>query len=352
MRYNNLPCPKCGRIMNEEDDIVVCPDCATPQHRSCWLEDGHCVNHDKHSGGYVWTPEQNEAQPREADEPSGGMPQSKICHVCGSENPEEALHCGNCGALFGSENADPTQPKQCRICGRTNDGDAVHCKYCGAPFAMDSPFVTNPYLAASGIDEKETIGGMEAGDIAYYVQPAAPRYIKKFRKISEGKKLSFNWAAFFFAPYWFLYRKMYKVGIIFMLIFAAVSFALTPPMTNYAEAAESFYSAIESNDITDEQAEALMQELTQATQKYAPVIIGVSLLVRLISGFSANPLYYKKMKKDYALICEQAREPMGRRLLLGRRGGASAMLFAAGFFGYNCIISILTYIADAIIADL
>ncbi len=352
MKFNGLPCPKCGRIMNDDDDIVVCPDCATPQHRSCWLENGHCVNHDKHSSGFVWKPEQSEAPAQEADSRQDGAPQSKICHVCGSENPEEAMHCGNCGALFEAGNADPNQPKQCRICGKTNDGDAIHCKYCGAPFSMNSPFTSNPYLAASGIDEKECIGGIEAGDIAYYVQPSAPRYIKKFKKISEGKKISFNWAAFFFAPYWFLYRKMYKVGIIFMLIFATASIALTPAMTNYTEAVESFYSAIDSNEITDEQAAALVQELTQVTQKYAPIIIGISLLVRLASGFCANPLYYNKMKNDYALICEQAREAMGRRLLLGRRGGASAMLFAAGFFGYNCIISILTYIADAIIANI
>lgn len=349
MKYDGLPCSGCGKIMTGDDDIVVCPECATPQHRSCWLENGHCVNADKHSDGFVWTPERGEAPAQGTDAREDGVPQSKICHVCGSENPEDALHCGNCGALFEVGSTDTTEPKQCRVCGKTNDADAVHCKYCGAPLAMGSPFGTNPYLAAAGIDEKETIDGMEAGDIAYYVQPSAPRYIRKFKKMSEGKKLSFNWAAFFFAPYWFLYRKMYKVGIIFMLIFATASIALTPAMTNYTEAVESFYSAIDGNELSDEQAEAMMQELTQVTQKYAPIIVGVSLLIRLASGFGANPLYYKKLKKDYALICEQAREPMGRRLLLGRRGGASAMLFAAGFFGYNCIISALTYIADMIV---
>jgi hypothetical protein len=30
---------------------------------------------------------------------------------------------------------------------------------------------------------------------------------------SQHKDISWNWAAFFIAPYWFLYRKLYGIGI-------------------------------------------------------------------------------------------------------------------------------------------
>ena len=38
-------------------------------------------------------------------------------------------------------------------------------------------------------------------------------YIPKFQEMkSQNKKTSWNWVAFFFTPYWFMYRKMYGYG--------------------------------------------------------------------------------------------------------------------------------------------
>lgn len=344
MKYNGLPCPKCGRIMNDDDDIVVCPECATPQHRSCWLEDGHCVNAEKHSSGYVWTPNGTTAS-SSAQADGEDTAQSKTCVICGSENPADALHCGNCGALFQADEG----PKACRACGQINDSDALHCKYCGMPLGQ---VPLNPYLVGTGIDENEKIGDIEAGEAAYYVRAAAPRYIPKFRKIASGKKISFNWAAFFFSPYWFFYRKIYKAGIIFMLLFAAVSLALTGPVNEYMDAVDSFYSAAESSETTDEQFEALYQDLAEATGKTVPIIAGVSLLLRLACGFGANHIYYRKMKKDHAFAYERLPAEANRKMQFARLGGTSAMLFAAGFFGYNCIITLLTSFADLIIEKL
>ena len=111
MKYNGLPCPVCGRIMTDDDDIVVCPECATPQHRECWMKTGHCINEDKHSSGYVWAaPEAQPGAEQSAPpaEEAGAPANVKICHVCGSENPPEALHCGNCGALFDGGQRDPS----------------------------------------------------------------------------------------------------------------------------------------------------------------------------------------------------------------------------------------------------
>lgn len=352
MKYNGLPCPVCGRIMTDDDDIVVCPECATPQHRECWMKTGHCINEDKHSSGYVWAdPEaQPEAEQSESPAEGAGAPASvKICHVCGSENPPEALHCGNCGALFEGGQRDPSEPKNCPMCGRPNDGDALHCKYCGAPFLADGAYPQNPYLFGAGIDENEDIGGRKAGEIAYYVQTSAPRYLRKFKRFASGKKLSFNWAAFFFAPYWFFYRKLYKVGAIFLLIFAATSLALSGPANDYIDAANKFYTAMGNSSVTDEQANELADEFVQATAKTMPIIGGVSLALRLICALTADLFYYRKMQKDLAMIADEIDDENLKRLMLARRGGASPMLFAAGFFGYNCIISLLTYIADIIV---
>jgi len=57
MDFNGQKCPACGRSFDQDDDIVVCPVCGTPQHRSCWDERGECVNAARHAEGYVWQPE-------------------------------------------------------------------------------------------------------------------------------------------------------------------------------------------------------------------------------------------------------------------------------------------------------
>ena len=98
MNYNDQPCPACGKALEEGDDIVVCPICATPQHRACWAENEKCANESLHESGYVWNGEKNvdSAVEEHLSEEDDGI---RICHICGSENPADILHCGNCGAL-------------------------------------------------------------------------------------------------------------------------------------------------------------------------------------------------------------------------------------------------------------
>ena len=51
--YIDEKCPVCSSPFKEGDDIVVCPDCAAPYHRSCYKEQGKCVFLDRH-GEYKW----------------------------------------------------------------------------------------------------------------------------------------------------------------------------------------------------------------------------------------------------------------------------------------------------------
>lgn len=52
-----------------------------------------------------------------------------------------------------------------------------------------------------------------------YVQENSEYYLPKFALMdSSGKKTSWNWAAFFFTDAWMLYRKMYKLFVITLII--------------------------------------------------------------------------------------------------------------------------------------
>lgn len=349
MNYNNQPCKSCGEIMHDGDDIVVCPVCATPQHRSCWMQNGHCINEELHASGYVWEKEKGCAEPASAEKealPAG------VCHICGSENPEDALHCGNCGALLG-ENA--SENKKCPNCGKVNDPDAVHCNQCGFPLNSTGSFYPgNPYLAGTDIDPDEMIGEHSAGDLSVFVQTASRRYLPKFRKIAKGKKTTFNWAAFFFSPHWFFYRKLYKPGIAFLAVFATVSLVIsglfTQEITDYTNALYEVTAKMEKADeITDEEYIALEKQLEEAMKKMAvPLAVqaGTSIILGLICALTANRLYYKKIIEDMKLINDSVREENLRKLMISRRGGTSVIAYATSLFGFNVLLELLGYAAN------
>lgn len=351
VNYENIPCPVCGKLMAEGDDIVVCPVCATPQHRDCWIENGRCANDELHASGYVWKREyKTEAKTEETVTDSD----VRVCHICGSENPAESLHCGNCGALFASETDN--SPKKCAYCGKDNDSDALHCKYCGAPVGGQQFYKSNPFLSGSGIAEDELIAGQKATDVAFFVQASSKRYLPKFKKFANGKKLSFNFAAFFFAPYWFFYRKLYKAGIFAMVITATMSMVLSGFTAQMAEAANEYLSVYENIEITeettDEELKAAEAELYKAMGKMAqkskkPMLIvgGAELILRLIFALIADKLYYKKVFADLREINNTVNEENLRKLMITRRGGLSPLAFAASVMGNSMLLMALDYIA-------
>lgn len=349
MNYENQTCPYCGNPLREGEDVVVCPVCATPQHRECWMQNGHCANDERHASGFVWEREENKAQETEEN--------NKVCPACGSENPRDSLHCGNCGMLFGGNEGNASQPKQCAFCGRNNDSDALHCKYCGAPFSNQNAFFAgSPYMAGTGMAADEKIGENNAGDIAIYVQASSRRYLPKFKRFESGKKLSFNFAAFLFAPYWFFYRKLYKAGVFFLVLFVTSSMLLSGFQEQILTASDAYINAINAFDIenaTDEELAAMEKEAMRLNSEFfnkvkkpTLIIAAVSTVLRLICALTADIFYYKKIVADMKLINDSVREENLRKMMMAKRGGLSALAFTASLLGESMLISILIYAAD------
>lgn len=350
MNYENLVCQHCGKTMHDGEDIVVCPVCATPQHRECWMQAGHCANDSLHSSGYIWKREnktETETQNQTASD-------SVVCHICGSENPNDSLHCGNCGALFGEvKNENPV----CANCGTKNDSDARHCKNCGAPLVAQGGFFNvNPYLRNSEFKEDDLIGSEKAGEIAMYTQASSHRYLRKFRKFADGSKFSINFAAFFFAPYWFFYRKLYKAGVFFLIIFATVSMmlsGLTAEVATYADEFLGSYYEFNYETATDEEIAAYEAEVQKASldffnkaKKPVAITAAVNFGMSLIAALVADRLYYKKVLADMKLIGDTVRDDNMRKLMIARRGGLSALAFTASVLGYNFFVNLMVYAAD------
>ena len=356
MNYFNQPCPVCGQIFKDGDDIVVCPECATPHHRECWLNNGQCINDALHGTDFVWSAsgrksaEPENRTPPPAEENNAESENVRICHICSSENPGDALHCGNCGALFDEKKKEET--KVCNGCGAEIPSQSIVCPSCGTPCVSDNQM---PFNAMFGVDESEQIDGCTAGDYALYTRLNAKRYLYKFRNISSGKN-TFNWAAFILGPSWFLFRKIYKVGIILLLVFVSITMMTSPLQNQITEATSKFYSAsqplVENPEAmeaaSDEEVMKLINDYYASIRKPVLIIAGITLLEHLICGFTADKLYFKKVKDDLALIGKTAANNEIRKMMIMQRGSISFIAFIVGNFGSQALLDLFIALADKI----
>ena len=297
-RYSNQKCPVCENEFLTTDDIVVCPLCGTPHHRDCYKKNGECGNYDKHSEGFRWTPEEVNLQQ--------------------TEQPE-------------SEQQDaPEQPP------------------------------INPFFGANPLSQfpQELEDNVSTEEVAGFVQIHAIKYLSNFFYTKSNKK-TFSWAAFFFTPYWFFYRKMYKLGAIFMALslLLTVGFNILPPVqTLYNDMTEwtEKYSVENTGDLTEE-------EMAQAYKEQQEFILGnptgsvlimvqgaLSLAVQIFVGFKANKWYYNHTVTNIKKIKAEEQDSQKQKLLFFKSGGCSVGATFLAILANNMIVMaiemLLTYI--------
>lgn len=339
MRYTGETCPVCNQVFQEDDDVVVCPDCGTPHHRKCYLQNKHCANEALHPSGYVWAP--TAAQPPEAPvQPGNAAPNAPafgqqpddghrivFCPNCGAQNPAEEPTCLNCGTrLYNNPQYRSPYPPQVQL------PDMTHRVFQARPVP---------------ISPEEKIGENTVGDTAEFVQSSAARYIPKFYTMEKsGKKVSWNWAAFLFGPYWFFYRKLYTVGAVLLVLLALVSgLTSTPRAMEKTEALNTMMEQFYSGEISSEAA------LTSYEQAYKDLVslpeiaayFGITFALHLLSGLFANYFYLQKAKKEVKTLRETCATQEEYRLKLFRRGGVSVLL---------CLLSVGIYYAATMLAGL
>ncbi len=337
MRYTGETCPVCHAVFTEDDDIVVCPDCGTPHHRKCYLKNKDCANTALHTSGFTWTPSAEKTVPNDTagmQTPAEAYPKGPavqtnthvpaqhdghrivFCPQCGAQNAAEEPVCTECGArLYNTQNQPFSPPIQ-------------------LPDMTARPF----YARGTVISPTDIIDGNTVGDTAEYVRTSTERYIPKFYKLDKsGKKLSWNWAAFFFSPFWFFYRKLYAAGGILLALMLVVTGATMTPrylqaFSAYAEivmqSAEEGQTYTESFAAAAPAVQALAELPETQIQRYAV------FLLHLFSALAANYLYKRKTGKDIAALRAQHPSPQEYRFLLFRRGGTSLAMGAASAMIY------------------
>lgn len=366
MKYTGNLCQGCSAPFEDGDDIVVCPECGTPQHRECYEKENRCVCAHMHADGYTWqgTVKNEPAFSREKKE-------TVSCPNCGYDNPVGTPVCKQCGmkfTLFGMNVVDAMHKEEQKAINPNRDIPDYEAPFTlgeGEAFekkpeqeAADTAQQVQQKLidvltgnAEAGSNEAaprlnlggpfpptDEIDGAMSNNIGNFIGSNALIYIEKFKKMQRGKRISFNFAAFFFGAYWFFYRKLYKAGIVVMTASLALSIIATPYLYKAMEVYEVFGTSVGAAAMTEAQLAEFYNEL-MAVSVPMTIFFFATLLLQFICGFAANILY-KKHVVSHVKAVESMRDKASAMRYIVKNGGASIFIAAAAYFA-NQLLSML-----------
>ena len=200
MKFKGEKCAACGNVFEEDDDVVVCPDCGSPHHRACYKIENRCANIAFHETGQKW--HKSLADTAAIQENSEVIP----CPECRFPNPKNAVKCIRCGADMVQEDKE-----------KENAADEQQNKETASedPFVqyMENEFeAVRPYL---GFDPDEDMGGATLKEVSQFVCTNTLYYIPIFKRMKDfGSKISFNLSCLVFPYFYFANRKMWGWAII------------------------------------------------------------------------------------------------------------------------------------------
>ncbi len=312
-RYTNEKCPVCNETFKNDDDIVVCHLCGTPHHRECYGQNTKCANDSKH-GDFLWEPTFVAPEEVKIDE---------------AEKEEKTIKTPWGGEIDASQ-----LPQNIPF-----------------PFVQANPLEQFP----ENFEEDVT-----TEDMAYFVQQDVTRYLLKFFKIKEGKR-TINFAALFLAPYWFFYRKMYKLGAIFMAIFLCLScLSLLPPALKFSSAMfeqeekiEALSQSLTSEEEYEKAVIQLSEEMTDILNENKVGIVLVftqstlALVFSIFIGLNANKWYYKYAIQEIRKEKAKSKVPLAPRPY--EKGGVSYGHAGLSLLAEKTVIYLIQIILSATI---
>ncbi len=269
MNFIGNYCPVCGRIFEENDDIVVCPECGTPHHRECYRAEGKCANFMRHQENFRWSAD-NSSQSESVEAEA-----SVICENCGTENSSSAKKCVSCGY--------PLEEEQPSAGGM------------GPDIEPDMGQSADPRMAFikqmfSSSDEN-TIEDVPVREVAWFVKGNYVYYIPQFKQMEAGRKVSFNILSFLFPHIYFANRRMWFWAVISMII--SVIFSLPVMISQFYNM--GLFTA-EVNGIVEANADLI--------NRLASILNMFDLGFRIVTCLFGNYIYYRFTMKSVHRIRE------------------------------------------------
>lgn len=303
-KYN---CPVCNNQFNENDDVVVCPECGTPHHRECYKNNGGCFNENAHGT--------NES----------------VEFTFKNTTPNEEI----------SDNVNNDVEKN------LNDNETVK------KILEEIPDIIKMSPAQNALIE---------GKHAYLYELAIGKnkeyYIPRFMLMNNLKKgISWNFFAFLTPLAWTLYRKMYKFSAvilaIYILIFGLTGFyivsneefmdlnaACMQEDPNYMSNIMIYNSGSGDVTLTVKQQE-LMEVMNNLT---VPLYVSIAssvlpFVLRFYLGLFANKKYMQKIKKNIEKAEQKGLQGDNLKKYLYKKYGTLPLILV-GIIGFFELFSI------------
>ena len=253
MKYTGITCPACNNAFSDNDDVVVCPECGTPMHRECYNRTNDCINRDKHSENYEWKPPFDPEKERKSFE---------------DELKKQAEATENYGE-----------------------------DYRGYTTGENGSFT--PQFRVIGPDEK--LGDYTVKDYGEVIQTSKEHYIPNFFMMEKTKrKVSWNWAAFFFTGAWLAYRKMYKEAILCVILSLIVPLCFMGDVYDYYKNTYSTYvNSVIQQEVDDEEIDNVEEE---SVEPPTALIINqyIGIFIQLMLAIFGNYIYKLRCEKILA----------------------------------------------------
>lgn len=325
MNFDNVICDGCGKKIEPGEEVVVCPECGTVQHRRCYEKENRCVNADRHAEGFIWHGDAAEENKKLV-----------TCPKCGLQHDEKDEKCPRCGF---DPKADEPEKRNIIDINIPNPFGSMDGAEQELP-ELDEVIESRVNVLAPGITKEqrtERLCGTDIGTAVSFISSSVNSYVKKFRAIEHENRKTFNWAAFFFSPFWFFWRKLYKEGFAVMGVYTVLQLLLLKPAKAFMESYSSLLASGASL------ANVYNSELMKlAVPVY--IIVMLELVVRIVVGFTADRLYHSYCTNSLAAVnAARATDNAEAFTIFYRKSGVSIVFAPLSLLVFRLIISLLSH---------
>ena len=294
-------CVYCHKTFKDGDDVVVCPICGAPHHRECYNKEHKCALENLHGTDEEW----------------------------GKKNK---LNYAAKPLVNNNNNKQNNQN----------------------PNPEEMPDIDN-FSVYGFMDKNDTIDDVGADELAEFVGKGSYYYLTKFKKMKETGKNTWNFWAFLFNFLYFFYRKLYKQGII--LIMVAIISSI-PPFMVVNQFTQQMALASETEIVTVTSAQRILMDMMNPEvnpnfnsfnfwMTASSIMSIVNCIIAFYVGFHANKAYMKhcieKIKYTRAAVMDYKENP-NYRYSLHVIGGVSFQKAMFALLGYGLFRLVASFI--------
>ncbi len=247
--------------------------------------------------------------------------------------------------------------KICTECSTVNENDYKYCKNCGAalPFEQEErnePVNQNIYYP------NDTIEGISADNMSCFVGKNSDKIIPQFARMElTQKKTSWCWPVFILtflfgicgAAFWFLYRRMYKLGVVLLIVsllftVGTTAFAIDKMegfIRDYFDVLENYTATADDVQLQEDIIELFASEEMVAVSTLSNFLNTVRVGLSVLGGLFALHIY-KRFAANKIKSFERPLTDVELCLAGGTSGGAMAVGIVLYYMVSFALIMIIT----------